>query len=165
MHGVLQTVDLAHGRGLAESARAQATAEGVTGHAGEVERLARVALDAPIVRQAVAAGTLLAGALRGRPDRRPRCSRASSTCSSTTPDGLTVVDYKTDAAPDDEAEIDAAVARYRLQGASYAVAVEEALGRPVARCVFLFLRADGAVEREVVDLDAATAEVGRCSPR
>ena len=37
-------------------------------------------------------------------------------------DGLTVIDYKTDAAPTD-ADVDSAVARYRLQAASYAVAV------------------------------------------
>ena len=35
------------------------------------------------------------------------------------PDGLVVVDYKTDAWADD-ADLDAKVARYRLQGAAYA---------------------------------------------
>ena len=54
------------------------------------------------------------------------------------PDGLVVVDYKTDAWRDD-ADLDAKVARYRLQGASYAVALERATGSPVAECVFLFL--------------------------
>ena len=54
------------------------------------------------------------------------------------PDGLVVVDYKTDAWRDD-ADLDAKVARYRLQGASYAVALEQATGEPVAECVFVFL--------------------------
>ena len=49
-----------------------------------------------------------------------------------------VVDYKTDAWRDD-ADLDAKVARYRLQGASYAVALEAATGQPVVACVFLFL--------------------------
>ena len=37
------------------------------------------------------------------------------------------------------ADLDAKLARYRLQGASYALALEAATGEPVARCMFLFL--------------------------
>ena len=59
------------------------------------------------------------------------------------PDGLVVVDYKTDAWADD-ADLDGKVARYRLQGAAYAVALEQATGEPVAECVFVFLGGDGA---------------------
>ena len=69
-----------------------------------------------------------------------------------------MVDYKTDAVRTDD-DLDTARDTYRLQGASYAVALEQALGRPVVRCVFLFLRAGRAVEREVVDLDRAKAQV------
>ena len=82
------------------------------------------------------------------------CSRATSTWSSGRSNGLVVVDYKTDAWRDD-ADLADKVARYRLQGASYAVALEAATGEPVARCVFLFLTPDRAVAREVVDLPAA----------
>jgi len=74
-------------------------------------------------------------------------------------EGLIVVDYKTDAVGGDD-EVDRAVERYRLQGATYALALERALGRPVVRCVFLFLRAPAvAVEREVPHLRAAMDEV------
>jgi ATP-dependent helicase/nuclease subunit A len=66
---------------------------------------------------------------------------------------LVVVDYKTDA------DLDTAADRYRLQAATYALALETNLGRPVARAVFVFCRADGAVERDVVDLPAAIDEV------
>ena len=69
-----------------------------------------------------------------------------------------VVDYKTDAVPDD-ATLAAKLARYRLQGATYALAVEEATGETVARVVFAFLREDGATERDVVDLRGAIDEV------
>jgi hypothetical protein len=48
-----------------------------------------------------------------------------------------------------------------VQGAAYAVALEAALSRPVTRCVFVFARADGPLERDVADLDAAKAEVRR----
>ena len=54
------------------------------------------------------------------------------------PDGLVVVDYKTDAWRD-QSDLDDKVARYRLQGASYTLALEIATGEPVAACVFLFL--------------------------
>ena len=51
--------------------------------------------------------------------------------------------------------LDAALDRYSVQGAAYALALEAVLGRPVARCVFVFARAPGgAVERDVVDLRA-----------
>jgi RecB family exonuclease len=73
-------------------------------------------------------------------------------------DGLVVVDYKTDAWRDD-ADLDAKVARYRLQGASYAVALEQATGEPVAECVFVFLGERDARERPVSDLPLAMREV------
>jgi RecB family exonuclease len=76
-----------------------------------------------------------------------------------TGDELTVVDYKTDAARTD-AELDAALVRYEPQGAAYALALEQLLGRPVARCVFVFARGQGpAVECEVTDLRARVADV------
>jgi ATP-dependent exoDNAse (exonuclease V) beta subunit len=74
-----------------------------------------------------------------------------------------VVDYKTDQVPSD-AELTAAVARYSVQGAAYAVALETALGRPVAQCVFVFARAGEPLERAVADLDAATAGVRALLP-
>jgi hypothetical protein len=46
-----------------------------------------------------------------------------------------------------------------VQGAAYALALERALGTPVARCVFVFARRRRAVEREVDDLRAAVDEV------
>jgi hypothetical protein len=51
------------------------------------------------------------------------------------------------------------VARYRLQGASYAVALELATGEHVAECVFLFLGDTEAQERSVSDLPQAMDEV------
>ena len=69
-----------------------------------------------------------------------------------------VVDYKTDAWHDD-AELDEKLVRYRLQGASYAVALEAATGVPVVECVFLFLTPGRAVARTIPDLPAATAAV------
>src|SRR3977135_2876921 len=52
-------------------------------------------------------------------------------------EGVVVVNYNTDKTRPD-AEPDAAMERYRAQGAAYALALERALGAPVARCVFVF---------------------------
>ena len=74
------------------------------------------------------------------------------------PGGLVVVDYKTDSWRDDT-DLDAKLARYRLQGASYALALEAATGERVTRCVFLFLGTETAEAREVSDLRDAIEEV------
>jgi ATP-dependent helicase/nuclease subunit A len=74
------------------------------------------------------------------------------------PEGLVVVDHKT-SATSDPADLDGRVEGYRLQGGSYALAVAAAAGEPVVRVTFLFLTPEGAVERDLPDLDAAVAEV------
>ncbi len=157
VHGVLQAVDLATGDGLAELARNQAGAEGVADRRAEIERLARAALDSEVVRAAVSSDRYWRELYVGAPVGA-RVLEGFVDLLVETSEGLVVVDYKTDAArgPDD---VDAAVDRYRLQGASYAVALEASLGRPVDRCVFLFLQSGTAVERSIDDLDAAKDEV------
>jgi hypothetical protein len=158
VHGVLQTVDLASGRGLDEAVAAQAAAEGILGREGVVAALARSALASPIVRQAAqshhwrevyVAAPLAPGAplLEGYVDLLFR-----------TPDGLVVVDHKTDHAETD-ADLDAKVARYRLQAAAYAAALEAVTAERVVRCVFVFCGLDVAREREVDDLEQARADV------
>jgi ATP-dependent helicase/nuclease subunit A len=75
-------------------------------------------------------------------------------------DGLVVVDYKTDAHRPDE-DLAPRLTHYRIQGAAYALAVADATGEAVARCVFCFLDPAGAREVTVTgaDLAAAIAEV------
>ena len=60
-------------------------------------------------------------------------------------DGLVVVDYKTDRVGG-PAGLTAAAARYGPQVASYTLALEEATGRPVRRCVLVFVGHGDAVE-------------------
>jgi ATP-dependent exoDNAse (exonuclease V) beta subunit len=157
VHGVLQAVDLATGDGIAALAGAQAAAEGVPGRQALVEALARSALGSAAVMAAAAVpnwrelyvaapvGDVL---IEGYIDLLYR-DRG----------GLVVVDHKTDHLAS-EADTDAKVARYRLQGAAYARALELVLGEPVAEVVFVFCRPDGpAVERRLPDLAAAMAEV------
>lgn len=163
VHAVLQTVDLATGAGLDATARAQALAEGVPEREGEIRALAAAALRAPVVREAVEGGwawwrevpvgAVVDGVLvEGFVDLLLEA-----------PDGLVVVDYKTDQVPRD-ADLDAAVARYEVQGGAYALALEAVLGRPVHRCVFVFARAPSPVQRDVPDLAAAMARARAALP-
>lgn len=75
-----------------------------------------------------------------------------------TPEGLIIVDYKTDSATS-PAAIEAKVAAYELQGAAYAVALEVTTGLTVLDCRFVFCMSGDAVERSVADLDAAKQRV------
>jgi ATP-dependent helicase/nuclease subunit A len=156
VHAVLQSVDLATGEGAAAIARAQAAAEGVEGQAGEVERLARAALASPAVRAATQARhwrEVYVAAPVGEVVVEGFVDLLYETA-----EGLVVVDYKTDAVRSD-ADIDAAVARYRLQAAAYALALERSLDRPVAGCTFVFLSGGRARQRDLTDLAQAVAEV------
>ena len=71
--------------------------------------------------------------------------------------GLVVVDWKTDSVAGDGG-VDAKLARYRLQGAAYAAALEAVTGEQVARMVFVFLDRTGAIEAELPDLRAAVED-------
>jgi len=167
VHAVLQTVDLATGAGLDATAAAQAAAEGVIGHEAEIAARARAALGTDVVRLALAhrfrremyVATPVAAV--GADDGVIADSvlvEGYVDLVVDTPDGLVVVDYKTDAWRD-ERDLDQKVARYRMQGATYAFALAAATGRPVTRCVFVFLGEHGAVERDVSDLPQAIADL------
>jgi hypothetical protein len=158
VHGVLQTIDLSSGSGLEEALAAQCEAEAVPDRLNEVRALVLQALGSPSVVEAAASphwreiysctpheGRLLEGYI----DLLYRGA-----------DGLVVVDYKT-AATSDPALLDQRVEGYRLQGASYALTVATSTDEPVSRVTFLFLTPDGAVERDLSDLDATVADVGR----
>jgi hypothetical protein len=146
VHGVLQTVDLATGDGLAAACAAQAAAEGVLGKEDIVSALARAALESSTVRVAaerrhwreVYVGIPYGeGVLEGYIDLLYEDH-----------DGLVIVDYKTDSWRSD-AELETKVQRYAVQLRAYADALRVAVGREVARAELLFLRRDRAVVRVV----------------
>jgi ATP-dependent helicase/nuclease subunit A len=153
VHAVLQSIDLETGEGLEERARAQATAEGIPGREADVIRLSRIAIDSDIVRRSVAskrlwrevpvAAQVEGGFLHGFIDLLFE-----------EPDGLVVVDYKTDSV--DEDRVEDAVEKYRLQGGAYAYAVSRATGKEVKEVRFLYLEA----QREVPlpDLEQAVRD-------
>ena len=113
----------------------------------------RAALDAPSVREAVA-GRYWREVYVAAPVEGVTVEGFIDLLYETA-DGLVVVDYKTDAVPSEE-DLAAAMERYRLQGAAYAMALQETLGRPVAACRFVFVQATGAAaEQQIADLSAA----------
>jgi ATP-dependent helicase/nuclease subunit A len=129
----------------------------VPGRAADVRRLVAHALASPSVRQAarlphwqeVYACTPVEGGrlLEGYVDLLYR-----------SPEGLVIVDYKT-AATSNPATLDERVAGYRMQGASYALTIAAATAETVARVTFVFLTPDGAVERDLENLEVAAADV------
>ena len=158
VHGVLQTVDLATGAGTDDAAAAQCEAEAIPDRADEVRMLVRHALKSATVVEAarsphwreVYACTPIGGRLlEGYIDLLYR-----------TADGLVVVDYKTSATGDPETLARRAEG-YRLQGASYALAIAAATGEPVMRVTFLFLTPEGAYELDLPELETAVEEVHR----
>ena len=163
VHGVLQSVDLdADPDSLGPVAEAQAEAEGVPEARSTVHALAKSALESSTVRAAatskhwkelfVAApveGTVVEGYI----DLLYRSPG----------EGLVVVDYKTDDIHDDDA-FKAKVERYRLQVAAYSLAVEQAIGEEVSRCVLVFAQRNLRASEETIagdDLSSAQQEVCR----
>jgi ATP-dependent exoDNAse (exonuclease V) beta subunit len=151
VHGVLQVVDLATGAGLDDAVAAQAAAEGVLGHEANIRALARAALAAPSIREAAAAPHWREVHVAVPVGPGDRTLEGYVDLLYRGPRGLVVVDYKTGpASPDDD--LDALVEGYRLQGASYALAVAAATGEPVVDMVFVFLTPQGPAERPLPDL-------------
>jgi ATP-dependent helicase/nuclease subunit A len=161
VHGTMQLVDLAQPDGLAELAHHQALAEGIPDRADAVERLARSALASPTVQEAIASGRWWREIFVSAPvgPSEVLVEGYIDLLFETADGRLVVVDYKTDQGRRDD-ELEASLARYRIQGAAYAAAVGQALGRPVDRCTFVFARTRGpAVEKTITDLADAVAEV------
>ena len=156
VHGVLQDVDLATGRGLEALAERQAAAEGVSGRSRTVAGLARAALGTEVAREAAAAEQCWRELFVAAPFGE-RLVEGYVDLVYRGHDGLVVVDWKTDSVAGDD-DVAAKLARYRLQGAAYAAALEAVTGEAVARMVFVFLDPDGAVEEELADLRSAVED-------
>jgi ATP-dependent exoDNAse (exonuclease V) beta subunit len=156
VHGTLQLVDFADLSGLDAIARSQAEAEGVDDATDTVIKLARSGAEAPVIRDLTSrrhwremyvASPIGDSVVEGYVDLLADDGSG----------GLVVLDYKTDTVHDDVA-VKERTERYRLQAATYALAVEAVTGLPVTRASFLFLGSSGAIEASVDDLEAAKAE-------
>jgi ATP-dependent helicase/nuclease subunit A len=149
VHAVLQFADLRTGANIPDLAAAQAAAEGVIGRESTIERLARSALQAPVVAEGVAGrhwrelfvatqvGTTVVEGYIDLLVRHPQR-------------GLMVVDYKTDQVPPGK-ERAQRVSRYGTQLAAYGLALQQLLGEPVAGGVLVMCRTDGPAEQIEVE--------------
>jgi ATP-dependent exoDNAse (exonuclease V) beta subunit len=157
VHAVLQLIDLSTGNDLDALASAQALAEGIGERWREVQQLVQAALTSDLVRHAVGTGRYWREVYVGVPVGE-RVLEGFIDLLFETPKGLMVVDYKTDRfGESDDAGVIAD--RYRWQGASYALAVQRALGQPVAGCTFLILAPAAAVAVPLDGLELAMSEV------
>ncbi|MEM7341662.1 MAG: UvrD-helicase domain-containing protein [Actinomycetota bacterium] len=156
VHATLQMIDFAAPDDLDAVAVLEARQAGVPELATEVAALARAALAAPVMdlaranrhwRELYVAATIGETLVEGFIDL---CVETDA--------GLVVVDYKTDlvSGADEAAE---KVQFYRIQGATYALALERIVGQPVSQCVFVFAGPDGPIEHTVEDLAAAMRQI------
>ncbi len=155
VHSALAAIDLATacddaGLPAPEVARGRATAHGVDAHADDIVAMVSAALASPSVaagsgrrhwRELFVAVPVGPGVLEGFVDLVVEDD-----------DGLVVIDYKTDRTGGGAA-IAGAASRYGPQVASYALALEQSTGRPVHRCVLVFL-GEGAPVEVVLEGDA-----------
>ena len=146
VHATLQTIDLATGDSLRETARAQAAAEGISERAATVEARVEAALASDVAKQAAAARhwrELYLAAPMGEFTIEGYVDLLYET-----DDGLVLADWKTDAL-DPRKDSTEAVSRYGEQIGAYARLLETTLGRPVVRGVLVFLSDTQAVEIDV----------------
>jgi hypothetical protein len=163
VHGALELLDF-DTTDPTSIIRERAVAEGVLGDLRIVDGLVRTGLAADVVR--LAAGSrhwrelYVAAPVDDDPDAPVVEGYIDLAVLESGPDGpgLIIVDYKTDAVADDDDRA-AKARRYRLQGATYALAAERSTEIPVRRVVLCFLAADFATEVEIADLAGAMAEV------
>lgn len=153
VHGVLQFLDLANPDegSILSLSESQAWAESVPEHLETIRGAVRSVLDADIVKacathqhhkELYVAAPVGSITVEGYVDLLVE-----------TPEGLVVVDYKTDTV-NSEAEVDAKLAHYALQGTAYALAIESATGMTVCDVQFIFAKPGGPIVRSVTDLDA-----------
>jgi ATP-dependent exoDNAse (exonuclease V) beta subunit len=159
VHAVLQDVDLASGDGVEALAAAAAVAEGVADQGDDIAAAVRRILAAPSVRTAATAR--VAREMYVAAPVGDRVVEGYVDLLVRAPEGLTIVDYKTDHVAGDR-EIDARASEYALQLAAYAAAVEGATGEPVREGVLVFGAVPGvaaAVERRFTRAELDTGRV------
>ena len=156
VHKALEVIDLqASSELVAEVAQQQAAEFGLLGRELEVARSVSKALTSPLLRQAINSG-------RWWREVPVYCSENDLVVGGTidllfeNPDGLVVVDYKTEDTVDGDS-LDRAVERYKWQLVTYVLAVERSLGKKVSEAVLLFIppTAEPALAAPLSSIDEA----------
>ena len=142
VHAVLQSIDLLTGEGLEDICRAQAEAEGIGDAAKDVLELSRNALATETVKgliESVKQGSanyfreVFVSTKLG-----DRLMEGFIDLLIDTPEGIIIVDYKTDNLT--TKQVQELGPEYEVQLGLYAWAVGETTGRPVREATLLFLR-------------------------
>jgi ATP-dependent helicase/nuclease subunit A len=159
VHAALQSVAWTAGDAEVDAvARAQAVAEAVPERAGDNARLIRRALDSDAAARARAGR-----ALREVPFALARDGivlEGFMDLVIDTPDGLEIVDWKTDAIP--SSEVERRLETYRLQAGLYVAGLEAATDRTVSRVTYVFVSA-GAEASPGDPATLATSALARLS--
>ena len=142
VHAVLQSIDLLTGEGLEDICRAQAEAEGIGDAAKDVLELSRNALATETVKE------LIESVKKGSANYYrevfvstklgDRLVEGFIDLLIDAPDGITIVDYKTDRLT--TKQVQELGPEYEVQLGLYAWAVAETTGKPVREATLLFLR-------------------------
>jgi len=156
VHATLQIIDLEDPHLVDSVAARQAEIESVPELTHAVAAMVRSALAAPVMR--MLSGQSYHKEMYVAAPIGERVIEGYVDLLVETANGLVVIDYKTDGVAS-EAEVDAKLTYYELQGAAYAVAIEAATGLTVTGCHFVFCRPAGAIDRQVADLAAAKDRV------
>ena len=142
VHAVLQSIDLLTGEGLEEICRAQAEAEGIGDAAEDVLELSRNALATDTVKGLV--DSVKQGSANYYREvfvstkLGDRLVEGFIDLLIDAPDGITIVDYKTDRLT--TKQVQELGPEYEVQLGLYAWAVGETTGKPVREATLLFLR-------------------------
>ena len=159
VHAVLQSIDLVTGEGLEAASRAQAEIEGISERWREVADLVRNALEFDLIQHLCERYT--AGEVNFYREVFVSAQLQSELVEGFIdllidgPDGMVVVDYKTDSVDTDEG-MHAAEQQHAVQMGLYAWAAREVTGRPVREAVLLFLRPKA--QRLFTDIDTLVAD-------
>ena len=142
VHAVLQSIDLLTGEGLEDICRAQAEAEGIGDAAKDILELSRNALATETVKE------LIESVKKGAANYYrevfvstklgDRLVEGFIDLLIDAPDGITIVDYKTDRLT--TKQVQELGPEYEVQLGLYAWAVGETTGKPVREATLLFLR-------------------------
>ena len=142
VHTVLQSIDLLTGEGLEDICRAQAEAEGIGEAAEDVLELSRNALTTETVKGLI--GSVKKGLAKYYREvfvstkLGDRLVEGFIDLLIDTPDGISIVDYKTDRLT--AKQVQELGPEYEVQLGLYAWAVGETTGKPVREATLLFLR-------------------------
>ncbi len=151
VHAVLEDVDFSDIETIDALAATMAAVEGLTDGAADVAAAARSVVESPIGVEAVRASAE-GNAFREMYVAAPigeQIVEGYIDLLLRTPDGLVIVDYKTDAVASGAA-LELKAAEYRIQLAAYAAALEVSTGEMVQSGVLVFASPDGAIERRIV---------------